>query len=115
MASQYNLVNAAARAPAVKAQRIQVNDKFAQTADLRITAHRSSMIDARTVRADERGSGFKSKLYGCSEATFDAKASGDLRRVTKGRPDSMYVFMSVAGLGRKVSRSRCLLLLASES
>ena len=42
------------------------------------------------VGTDERGSGFKSKLHRCSEATFDAKANGDLRKVTKGCPDSMY-------------------------
>ena len=55
------------------------------------------MKDGRTVGTDERGSGFKSKLYRCSEATFDAKANGDRRKV-------MYVFVSVAGSDRKVFR-----------
>ena len=44
------------------------------------------MIDGRTVWADERGCGSKSKLYPCSGATFDAKANGDLKKVTKGCP-----------------------------
>ena len=44
------------------------------------------MIDGRTVWADERGSGSKSKLYRCSGATFDAKANGDIRKVIKGCP-----------------------------
>ena len=91
MASQYNFVHPAAQAPAVNAQRIQVNDRFAQTADLRIAAQRSFMIDGRTVWADERGSGSKSKLYRCSGATFDAKANGDIRKVSKGCPDRMCV------------------------
>ena len=34
----------------------------------------------------ERGSGSKSKLYRCSGATFNAKANGDIRKVTKGFP-----------------------------
>ena len=49
MASQYNFVHPAAQAPAVNTKRIQVNDKFAQTADLRTAAQRSFMIDGRTV------------------------------------------------------------------
>ena len=72
---------------------IQVNGKFAQRVELRIAAQRSFMIDGRTVWADERGSGSKSKLYRCSEASFDAKANGDLRKVTKGCPDIIYMFM----------------------
>ena len=63
MVNQHNTVHPAAQAPAVNAQRIQVNEKFAQTADLRIAAQRSFMIDGRTVWADERGSDSKSKLY----------------------------------------------------
>ena len=62
------------------------------------------MKDGRTVGTYERGIGFKSKLYRCSEAIFDAKANGDLREVTKGCPDSMYVFVSVTGSDRKVFR-----------
>ena len=104
MASQYNLVHPVAQAPAVNANRLQVNDKFAQAADLRIAAQRSFMIDGRTVWADQTGSGSKSKLYRCSEANFDAKANGDLRKVTKGCPDSMHVFVFVAGSDRKVFR-----------
>ena len=65
MASQDNLVHPAAQASAVNNQHIQVNDKFAQTTDLRIASQRSFMIDGRTVWADERGSGYKSKLYRC--------------------------------------------------
>ena len=53
MASQYNFVHPAAQAPAVNAQRIQVNDKFAQTADLLIAVQRSFIMDGRTVWADE--------------------------------------------------------------
>ena len=87
MASQYNLVHPAAQAPAVNAKRIQVNDKFAQTADFRITAQRSFMIDGRTVWADERGSGSKSKLHLCSGVILNAKANGDLRKVSKGSPE----------------------------
>ena len=68
MASQYNFVHPAAQGPAVNAKRIQGNDKLAQTADLLIVAQRSFMIDGRTVWADERGSGSKSKLYRCSGA-----------------------------------------------
>ena len=86
MASQYNFVHPAAQAPAVNARRIQVNDKFTQTADLRIAAQRSFVIDGRTVWADARGSGSKSKLYRCSGATFNANANGDIRKVTKGCP-----------------------------
>lgn len=54
-----------------------------------------------TVWADERGSGSKSKLNRCFGPTFDAKANGDPRNGTKWCPDSMYVFMSVAGNDRK--------------
>ena len=104
MASQYNFVHPAAQAPAVNAKRIQVNGKFAQTADLRIAAQRSFMIDGRTAWADLRGSGSKSKLYRCSGGTFDAKANGNLKKVTNGCPDSMCVFVSVAGSDRKVFR-----------
>ena len=104
MASQYNLVHPAACAPAVNAQLIQVNDMFAQTADLRIAAQRSYERRKDCVGTDKRGSGFKNKLYQCSEATFDAKANGDLRKVRKGCPDSMYVLVSVAGSDRKILR-----------
>ena len=82
MASQYNLVHP----PAIYDERIQVNDKFTKLADLRIAAERSFMIEGRTVWADERGSGSKSKLYRCSGATFNANANGNIRKVTKGCP-----------------------------
>ena len=62
------------------------------------------MIDGRAVWADERGSGSKSKIYRCSGATFDTKENGDIRKVTKGCPDSMCVFVPVAGSDRKVFR-----------
>ena len=86
MVSQDNPVCPTAQAPAMNAQRIQVNDKFAQTADLRIAAQQSFMVSGRTVWADERGSGSKSKLYRCSGATFNTKANGDIRKATKGYP-----------------------------
>lgn len=44
MTSQYNLVHPAAREPAVNAQRVQINDKIAQTVAVRIEAQRSFMV-----------------------------------------------------------------------
>lgn len=53
MASQYNLLHTAARAPTINNQR-------AQTTNLHAESHHSFMLGARSVRADVRVSGFKS-------------------------------------------------------
>ena len=107
MASQYNFVHPAAQAPAVNAQRIQVNDRFAQTADLRIAAQRSFMIDGRTVWADLRGSGSKSKLYRYSGGIFDAKANGGLKKVTKGCPALIRACKQSVTNEWKVTKANC--------
>ena len=86
MASQYDPLHTAPSAPAINAKRIKVNDTFAQAADLRAEAQRSFMLDGRSVWADGRVSGSKSKLYRCSGANFDTKANSDLRKVTNGCP-----------------------------
>ena len=86
MASQYNLMHTAAHASAINDQRIQMNDKFAYTADLRIAAQRSCMLDGRTLWIDEMTSGSKSKLYRCSVASIGVKGNGDIRKVTKECP-----------------------------
>lgn len=56
MASQYNLAHPAACPPVINDERIEVNDKFANTVDIQITAQRSFMLNGRTVSAGERGS-----------------------------------------------------------
>lgn len=48
MASHFNLLHTAASSPAINAQRVQVNDIFAHTADLRAEAQRSFMLDGRS-------------------------------------------------------------------
>lgn len=77
--SHHNLLHNAVSASAINAQGVQ-NYKFAQTADFRVEAQRSLMLDGRSVWADVRVIVVLSKLYRCSDASFDAKASSDLRK-----------------------------------
>lgn len=65
---------------------LQVNDRFGETAELRLVAKRYFVPDGGMVRADGRVSGSKSILYRCSRASFDVKANNYLRKVTEGYP-----------------------------
>lgn len=71
-------------APAINAQRVQVNDKLTQTADLRVVAQRSFMTGGRSVWAYGRVRGSKRNLCRRFGASFDAKTNGDPRNVAKG-------------------------------
>lgn len=62
VASLYNLLNTAVSAPAINAQHVDVNDKFAQTTDLSTEPYRSFMLARRSVREDVKVSNSKSKL-----------------------------------------------------
>lgn len=61
MASQYNIVHTVVSSPAINPQRIQVNGKFGETAELRAAAERSFVLDGKMVWADGRVSGSKRK------------------------------------------------------
>ena len=60
--------------PELKVRRLQVGDRFVQTADLRVATERCFLADDRGMCADKRVGGYRGKLYRCDGAVLDIKS-----------------------------------------
>ena len=60
--------------PELNVRRLQIGDRFVQTADLRVATERCFLADDRGMCADKRVGGSRGKLYRCDGAVFDIKS-----------------------------------------
>ena len=85
--------------PELNVRRLQVGDRFVQTADLRVATERCFLADGRGMRADKRVGGSRGKLYRCDGAVFDVKCKA---KETRG----CQAFVHVGNPRRKNGRSQ---------
>ena len=60
--------------PELNVRRLQIGDRFVQTADLRLATERCFLADDRGMCADKRVGGSRGKLYRCDGAVLDIKS-----------------------------------------
>ena len=60
--------------PELIVRRLQIGDRFVQTADLRVATERCFLADDRGMCADKRVGGSRGKLYRCDGAVLDIKS-----------------------------------------
>ena len=60
--------------PELKVRRLQIGDRFVQTADFRVATERCFLADDRGMCADKRVGGSRGKLYRCDGAVLDIKS-----------------------------------------
>ena len=60
--------------PELNVRRLQIDDRFVQTADLRVATERRFLAENRGMCADKRVGGSRGKLYRCDGAVFDVKS-----------------------------------------
>ena len=60
--------------PELNVRRLQIGDRFVQTADLRVATEQCFLTDDRGMCADERVGGSRGKLDRCDGAVFDVKS-----------------------------------------
>ena len=60
--------------PELNVRRLQIGDRFVQTADLRVATERCFLADDRGMCADKRVGGSRGKLYRCDGAVLDIKS-----------------------------------------
>ena len=60
--------------PELNVRRLQIGDRFVQTADLRVATERCFLADDRGMCADKRVGGSRGKRYRCDGAVLDIKS-----------------------------------------
>ena len=60
--------------PELNVRRLQIGDRFVQTADLRVATERCFLADDRSMCAEKRVEGSRGKLYRCDGAVLDIKS-----------------------------------------